>query len=166
MSRQEIVTSFLDGGMSRRMFVRRIVATGVSVGAAVSYAHLLDPQRAEARAAGTRADFYTPAAIELRVKSKDLDKVIRKGTLRVEVTVDEAADVVVTAIARVHGDDVVLGDILVTFAGPSTRVVPIHLTESGIEVLRDRDKAKVTVTGESKDLQGATAFAELTKKLK
>ena len=91
---------------------------------------------------------------------------VRKGTLRVEVTVDETATVLLVAIARVHGDDVVLGEIVVTFAGPSTRVVPIHLTESGIDVLRDRDKVKVTVTAESQDLQGAHAFAELTKKLK
>jgi hypothetical protein len=167
MSRQEIVTAYLDGGMSRRMFVRRLVAAGVSVGAAVSYAHLLDPQRAQARdARDQRADFYTPAGIQLVIKSKDLGRVVRKGKLRVEVGADEAATVVLVAIARVHGQDVVLGETSVTFGAAGSQLVSIPLTEAGREELGDRAKAKVTVAAQSKDLQGASAFAELTKKLK
>lgn len=165
MSRKEIVTAYLDGGMSRRMFVRRLVAAGVSVGAAVSYAHLLDPQRAEARAGETRADFYTPAAIDLKLKSKDIDKVVDSGKLRVQVTVDEACngDLVVFLERK---EPILLGDSQFHFDGPGNTVLRLPLTNDGRKALEDRNKAKVRLFAQTVDQQGSTAFDELTKKLK
>ena len=55
MSRHELVQGYLDGQLSRRVFIRRLVGTGVTAAAALSYAGLLD--RNPAAAAGP-TDFY------------------------------------------------------------------------------------------------------------
>ena len=54
MSRQAIVEGYLDGQLSRRVFIRRLVATGVTAAAAISYAGLLDADPVAAQA----ADYY------------------------------------------------------------------------------------------------------------
>ena len=48
MSQEELISAYLDGQMSRRTLIRRLVAAGVSFGAAVSYAHVLGHGRAHA----------------------------------------------------------------------------------------------------------------------
>ncbi len=54
MSRQQIVEGYLEGQLSRRVFIRRLVATGVSAAAALSYAGVLDADPAAAQL----ADYY------------------------------------------------------------------------------------------------------------
>lgn len=49
MSREELVSAYLDGNVSRRTFVRRLVASGVSLTAALVYVQL-QPERARAAA--------------------------------------------------------------------------------------------------------------------
>ena len=41
MSREELTHAYLRGGLSRRRFIKRLVAAGVTAGAAVSYANEL-----------------------------------------------------------------------------------------------------------------------------
>ncbi len=41
MSREELVVAYVDGRLSRRAFIRRLVALGVTAGAAVTYADAL-----------------------------------------------------------------------------------------------------------------------------
>jgi hypothetical protein len=48
LSRESIVQAYLRGEISRRTFIRRLVATGVSLSAAVSYTQLLTPEWARA----------------------------------------------------------------------------------------------------------------------
>lgn len=48
MSREGIVDSYLNGEISRRTFVRRLVAAGVAFSAATAYAELLRPAWADA----------------------------------------------------------------------------------------------------------------------
>jgi hypothetical protein len=55
MSQDELVNAYIEGSVSRRTFIRRLVVGGVSLGAAVSYAHLLAPDPAGARPG---QDFY------------------------------------------------------------------------------------------------------------
>jgi len=55
MSRSELVQGYLDGQMSRRVFIRRLVATGVTAAAAISYAGLLESAPA---GAVPPTDFY------------------------------------------------------------------------------------------------------------
>lgn len=54
MSRSELVQTYLDGQMGRRVFLRRLVATGVTLATAVTYADLL----AAAPAGATAASYY------------------------------------------------------------------------------------------------------------
>lgn len=56
MSRLELVEGYARGDITRRTFVRRLVALGVSLSAALSYAELVRP--ATARAAAGEQDFY------------------------------------------------------------------------------------------------------------
>src|SRR4051812_2083764 len=48
MSRQGIVDAYLNGEISRRTFVRRLVGAGVAFSAATAYAELLRPAWAQA----------------------------------------------------------------------------------------------------------------------
>ena len=55
MSREELVERYLDGQLSRRVFIRRLVLTGVTTAAALSYASILEALPADA---GVLTDFY------------------------------------------------------------------------------------------------------------
>ncbi|MBA2348515.1 MAG: hypothetical protein H0V81_09505, partial [Solirubrobacterales bacterium] len=48
MSKQELVEGYICGDVTRRTFVRRLTAMGVSLAAALSYAELLQPATASA----------------------------------------------------------------------------------------------------------------------
>lgn len=48
MSREDVVSAYLNGGMSRRTFIRRLSTLGVSAGAAITYAYALKPDAAAA----------------------------------------------------------------------------------------------------------------------
>jgi hypothetical protein len=52
MSREELVGAYLNGEISRRTFVRRLVAAGVSLTAALTYAEM-DPALAHAKPGNT-----------------------------------------------------------------------------------------------------------------
>lgn len=54
MSREELVERYLDGQLSRRVFIRRLVLTGVTTAAALSYASILEALPADAAV----TDFY------------------------------------------------------------------------------------------------------------
>jgi hypothetical protein len=56
MSREDLVAAYLDGQITRRIFVRRLVAAGVAIAAATSYARMMHPARAHA--ANSKDDFY------------------------------------------------------------------------------------------------------------
>ncbi len=83
MSRDELVGAYLDGRMSRRTLVRRLAAGGVSVGAAIAYAQLLDPKRASARLLGS---YHFDASV--KIIEEDLDEVVAEKGLRVRITTD------------------------------------------------------------------------------
>ena len=58
MSREELAAAYADGSISRRTFIRRLVATGVSLSAAVTYATVLSPSAASAATRRDRRDLY------------------------------------------------------------------------------------------------------------
>lgn len=85
MSREELVSAYLEGRVSRRTLIRRLVAAGVSTGAAVSYAHLLSPERASA---GVASDDHYPL-VDLRITSSKLARVRNRGKLAVKLACSE-----------------------------------------------------------------------------
>jgi hypothetical protein len=57
MSREELVVAYLDGQISRRVFVRRLMAVGVSLGAALAYSEM-NAAQAHANDSGDHYDHY------------------------------------------------------------------------------------------------------------
>jgi hypothetical protein len=82
MSQESLVNEYVAGRISRRTLIRRLVATGVSFGAAVSYAHLLNPDRAPAKAFGDEYGFVT---VRGKILEQDLDKVIAEERVKVRL---------------------------------------------------------------------------------
>jgi hypothetical protein len=84
MSRQELVTAFLDGQISRRTLMRRLIAGGVSAGAAISYAQLLAPERAMAAIGDTQYPL-----VDLAIVSSSLASVRSNAYIKVSLTSTE-----------------------------------------------------------------------------
>lgn len=61
MSQEELVQAYLQGNVSRRTFIRRLVAMGITLSAAVAYTHALRP--ALARADHIPDHYEAPAVI-------------------------------------------------------------------------------------------------------
>jgi hypothetical protein len=171
MSREELVTAYAAGAISRRVFIRRLVAGGVSLGAAVSYAHLLAPERASAakaphpEASGAPADFYNAAEINLQIKSKDLDKVAKKKELRVAVEANEGVAINLSAEGKFRGNYKLIGQEEITFDGAGRKVVDIHLNKRGRKAAKRREKLKTRVIAAGTDFQGDTTVEQLTRKI-
>ena len=84
MSQDELVGAYIEGSITRRTLIRRLVAAGVSLGAATAYAHHLAP-KAAAKGAGpneyprvklrilseTTAEIAKDQSVDVRVKSAD-----------------------------------------------------------------------------------------------
>jgi hypothetical protein len=83
-----LVTAYLDRRISRRTLVRRLIAGGVSTGAAISYAQILDPQRAVAATTLTPVSDHYPL-LDLTILSPTFATVKNNATLRVGVTSSE-----------------------------------------------------------------------------
>jgi hypothetical protein len=164
MSREQLVEAYVDGSISRRTFVRRLVAAGVTAGAAVSYAHLLSPGRAHAQTA--QADFYTPPVPVLDVRSGSVDTVVDKGKIKVLVTVEEASTIALVAVATAGGKEKVVADKVVDFPAAGEQLVKMKLTRAGSNFLEGVEKAKVTVFATAVDRQGSSADTSDTGNLK
>lgn len=155
MSQGELVGAYLDGRISRRTLIRRLVAAGVSVGAAVSYAQVLKPERAFARA---DSDHYPDT--RLKIVEEDLDRVVNRDRIYVRLHGDEDCElkpVNFTAYLRDHGSFTVIGTHEeAKFIGPDTRRIKIPLNPGAGAILQARDKARVTVTMVGHDKNGQT----------
>lgn len=153
MSRDELVGAYLDGQISRRTLVRRLVAGGVSIGAAVSYAQVLKPGRA---LAGNDNDHYPDTTV--RLVSDDIDEIFDKGKFVVKVRVDEDCELNPLEIRCYHkvGPSLTLvASKSTTINGPKTKNVGVPLG-SGASGLLSLDKAKIKTTYIGYDQQGKT----------
>jgi hypothetical protein len=164
MSTDELVNAYIEGSVSRRTFIRRLVAVGVSVGAAVSYAHLLTPQRAGA--AVPNPDFYHPPHPTVEVGSKSIDAVVSKGKVKVFVSVDEPASILVTATATIGGKLRTLSSAAVDFGAAGTQLVTLRVSRKLRNALGDLEKTIVQVTATATDRQSQSGAATASKKLK
>ena len=156
MSQQEIVDAYVNGDMNRRVFIRRLAASGVALGAAVSYAHLLTP---EVKAKGVVAHGYDPPHLtNLQMVPGDLDRIIRKKRIKVRGTSDQPATFVVhlhlyRRPEKTTWPDAVIGAGALQFdaAGTQTFEIPIGYTFDGerncaLDALKkQKRKAKIGV---------------------
>ena len=156
MSQQEIVDAYVSGDMSRRLFIRRLVASGVALGAAVSYAHLLTP---EVKAKGVVAHGYNPPHLtNLEMVPGDLDRIIKKKRIKVRGTSDQPASFPVhlhlyRKPERTAWPDAIIGATVLQFdaAGTQTFEVPLGYIFDGerncaVDALKkQKRKAKIGV---------------------
>ena len=87
MSKQELVSAFLEGRVSRRTLIRRLVAGGISTGAAVSYAQLLRPEQADAASAVSSDDHYP--MVNMTITTSSVATAVANGRIGVSVTCTE-----------------------------------------------------------------------------
>jgi hypothetical protein len=144
MSSTELVNAFVEGRISRRTLIRRLAAAGVSIGAAVSYAHLLAPEVAARR--GQIVDEYPDVGV--RILSSDLDKVIDTERLKVRVISSEHVMLVLFAYVKRHGKFELIGEKHGGFDAGRTRT-NIPLDKLG--PLRGRNRARVVVFAHGED---------------
>lgn len=129
MSRQELVSAFLDGKISRRTLIRRLIAGGVSTGAAISYAQLLAPERAIAATGDTQYPL-----VDLAIASSSLGGVRSNGYIKVSLTsTEELRRGTFRSFLKTAGGGVPLGgkflDPVIKAAGSRTVNVPVDASK-------------------------------------
>lgn len=152
MSDREIVNAYLDGRISRRTLIRRLIVAGVSVGAAVSYAQVLKPERAFARA---DSDHYPD--VEAKIVEEDLDKVANKKRVLVHLHADEDSTLKPIHFYLyhvVHGSYTLIGEKEIDFSGPDSKEIGIPIDNSSAQTLGDRNKAKLQINWVAHDKKG------------
>ena len=165
MSTDELVNAYVDGGVSRRTFIRRLVAGGISLGAAVSYAHLLAPERAGASPA-TNPDFYTAPQPRLDVASRSSDAIVNKGKIKLIVFCEEPASVQLEAKLPVGGKPTTVASTTVDFAVGGEQVVLLQVRRKVRSALGDLHRARVTVFATATDRQGQATATSAQQTLK
>ena len=167
MSSEQIVNAYVQGEISRRTLVRRLLAGGISLGAAVSYAQLLRPARA---AAGAVADLHGPA-FTYDIVEQNLGRIIRNGFIKVRVSSDGPQFLTVFLhLYRRNSPwpDAVIGYKGVSFSSANTKTVKVPLDYNGghsLDALRNRKRAKVAAATSDGDVppQNALDVAVLTR---
>jgi hypothetical protein len=154
MSQEELVNAYVEGRVSRRTLIRRLVAGGISLGAAVSYAHLLSPEQAAARPRLMQAPDYYPD-LNIHIKSDSLKDIIDSGRLKVRVRSSGKAKLRLRGYVKDGGSFVKIGERDITFHGAGRQTYGIDVKTGR---LRHRNKAelKATVDGRG-DYHGAAA---------
>ena len=151
MSQEELVGAYLDGRISRRTLIRRLVGAGISVGAAVSYAQVLKPERAFARA---DSDHYPDTSVKL--VDEDLDKVITEDRFKVRVRADEDAELEPLVIRCYLKDGLnfyKVAERQFDFIGPEDKKVKVPL-EPGAGTKLFLPRAKILLFWTGYDRQG------------
>lgn len=141
MSQEELVNAYVEGEISRRTLIRRLVAGGVALGAATAYAQLLAPKgRAAVPAARDHTEY--PHTF-VRILTKRLRPVLRNKKLKVRVrSVPQAGSSTGNSTTvRVYKGTQLLGETDVDFAGAGTRDVVVPL--STVKPLRRRRRVIV-----------------------
>jgi plastocyanin len=116
-------------------------------------------------AAGTPVPRPDPPNVEVKVASKDLQRVVRKRKLKLRVSSSKAS-VKVTARAKAGKSSIALGSKTVRFKSAGDRAVVLKLSKSAQEALAGRRRAKVTATATASDDAGQTAQSTATRKLR
>lgn len=83
MSQDELLAAYASGAVSRRTLIRRLLAAGMTLGAATAYAHLLGP--VPARAARPVADLYG-VSFSAELVEQALERVIETAAVKVCAT--------------------------------------------------------------------------------
>lgn len=163
MSREELVGAYLDGRISRRTLIRRLVGAGVTAGAAISYAQLLKPERASAGLGGSNDQY---PLVDLRITSKTLADVRRDRRLVVKVTSsEEVKSLRLRVFLKTPAGGVPIGDKSFTnfLAQAGTRRVWVPIERSA---LAGRKRARFYVQATGADGEGYDIITSTAKTLR
>src|SRR5215211_155371 len=154
MSQGDLIHAYMGGRLSRRTFVRRLVAGGVSFGAAVSYAHLLGQDRAAAR--GGFETHHEIPNVKGTILNQDLDRVIERERVKVRYSVPRRAKLEFSIYLRrperesTWGYYSLIGYGELKTDGPvdgKTTSVPLDVNPpSSVDALRGRTSAELHLT--------------------
>ena len=164
MSQGDLLDAYLGGEISRRIFIRRLVATGMSLSAAAAYAYVLNPSQPRAQGdLKAIGDFYDEGTArsgdafpaELATSAVSMETLVRHGELAVRVTASKAG--VVPVSARVARDGLAgsvplaLGSARVAFARAGSRTIRLRAGDAALDALRSGRPMVVTVvSGDAK----------------
>ncbi len=156
------MAAFLEGRISRRTLIRQLVAGGVSIGAAASYAAALEPETASAAVAGAPDDLYP--LVTMKLDTPSLAWAISNQKLRLTVSCGEEVGLAFSAFLRLGTGLALIG----------TRSMPMFLGAAGTRTftmaivttrLANRTSAPIHVHATGSDDEGfgtvATASAVL-----
>ena len=161
MSRQEAVAAFLAGRISRRTLIRNLVAGGVSVGAATSYAQMLDPEEADAALPAAAGDDLYPL-VTLEFKPQTLADVLSSSKVKLVGTCGEEVGLGITVYVRKGAGLKLIGSrgfpLFLTAAGSNTVTITVDTT-----LLQGQTKATLYAyaLGADNEQYGAVATAKL-----
>lgn len=165
MSRQELVSAFLDGQISRRTLVRRLIAGGVSAGAAISYAQLLAPEHAAAavRRRGALSDQYP--LVDMGITSPSLASV--RNNARITLTVfctEELNNASFNVFQKTAQGGVRIGSkhFLSVMSSGGSRSIAINVTTS---LLVGKSSARFYIQMVGQDSEGFGTIASTAKTL-
>jgi hypothetical protein len=175
MSRDQLIEGYLRGEISRRRFIRGLVASGVSLGAAIAYGELApEPVRAAPPYDMATQDdppatpsppppdtpvdppAPPPAAPQLTVDVADTSLApLLKGKIAVVAGVDAPATVAVTA----SSGRTQLGTVSAPFTRAGASTLTIKLSSSVRRSLRRRKSVRVAILGTATDAGGRRSTA-------
>jgi hypothetical protein len=150
ISSQELIDAYLDGRLSRRVLVRRLVTGGVSLGAAISYAHLLSPSKAAAAAPEDFCDEYPVVDVRI-VTDGRLSTLRSRNYLLVQVVSDEEVAMSITALIRRGGELSVIASNSMRMNAAGSKYVRLPLTPEGQLALQGLSATIVMITGQGQD---------------
>lgn len=164
MSREELVSAFLEGRISRRVLIRRLIAGGVSTGAAVSYAQLLRPAQARAATTALVDDHYP--LVDLTFISDSLATVIADARVSVSVaSTEEITFAFFRVFLKTDEGGVPIGDRFynnfLTAAGKKQAKIDIDTSQ-----LVGLTKAVLYVQAQASDAENYGALASARKTLR
>jgi uncharacterized protein YoaH (UPF0181 family) len=160
MSKDELVTAFLEGQISRRTLIKRLVAAGVSTGAAVSYAQLLRPEHAGA-ASTLAADNHYPMVF-MTITSTTRATVKSNGQIALKVTCSEELKFAFFRVFRANGVPIGSRSLTNFLTAPGTRAVIVPVQGSS---LPNAGSVLLYVTLQGSDNENYPAIASARKSL-
>jgi len=161
MSQDELVGAYIEGSITRRTLIRRLVAAGVSLGAATAYAHHLAPKAA---AKGFGPQEYP--RVKLRILTDATKEVAKDGVLRVRVKSADPCTLYISATVAQGVSWAETGDKTVKFGnGGGKKVINVKIpdadqldkkkkSEATVQAISNEGIYNPVVASKSKELEG------------
>jgi hypothetical protein len=159
LSQQEMVAAYRDGGLSRRTLIRRLLASGVSVSAALTYAHLFAPS--PKAFGGDYADFYR-AEVFLSIVNQTLKGVVRDKSLTVSVTGDEASTVTLRVFTKFNGSIRQIGTRTFPIQRAGSQLIQVPIGPNALDLFAERERKWIKVEASVADEDGPSQAQDAT----